>query len=54
LPDAARAVLERAIELDVLSEELDHAMVALISSYPISGTGYADAYRLVGRRDARE
>jgi hypothetical protein len=54
LPGAARAALERAIELDVLSAELDHAMVALISSCPISGAGYADAYRLVGRRDARE
>jgi len=54
LPGAARSALERAIELDVLSAELDHAMVALISSCPIGGAGYADAYRLVGRRDARE
>jgi hypothetical protein len=54
LPGAARAALERAIELDVLSTELDHAMVALISSCPISGAEYVGAYRLVGRRDARE
>jgi len=54
LPDAAREVLERAVELDVLSAELDHAMVALISSCPIGGAEYADAYRRVGRRDSRE
>ena len=54
LPGTARAVLERAIELDVLSAELDHAMVARISSGPLGGAGYAVAYRLVGRREARE
>ena len=54
LPGAARAVLERAIELDVLSAELDHAMVARISSGSLGGAGYAVAYRLVGRREARE
>jgi hypothetical protein len=54
LPGTARAVLERAIELDMLSAELDHAMVARISSCPIGGAGYADAYRVVGRREARE
>ena len=54
LPGTARAVLERAIELDVLSAELDHAMVARISSGSLGGAGYAVAYRLVGRREARE
>jgi hypothetical protein len=54
LPGAALAPLERAIELDVLSAELDHAMVALMPGWPIDGAGYATAYRAVGRRDARE
>jgi hypothetical protein len=54
LPDAARAVLELALELEVLSTELDHAMVALMPGWPIGGGQYAAAYRLVGRREARE
>ena len=54
LPGAARAVIEGAIELDVLSAELDYAMVALMPGWPIGGGRYATAYRTVGRRDARE
>lgn len=54
LPGAARAALERAIELEVLSAELDHAMVAVLPRWPVTGGGYATAYRAVGRRDARE
>jgi hypothetical protein len=54
LPGATRAALEEAVELDVLSAELDHAMVASMSGWPVSRERYATAYRMVGRRDARE
>ncbi len=54
LPGAALAALEGVIELDVLSAELDHAMVGLIRSWPLGGAEYAAAYRMVGRRDVRE
>jgi hypothetical protein len=54
LSGAARAALEGAMELDVLSVELDHSMVARMPGWPVSGGRYATAYRLVGRRDARE
>jgi hypothetical protein len=54
LPDAPLDALMRAIELEVLTLELDHAMAAEITSGPLSEQRYADAYRAVGRRDARE
>ncbi len=54
LPDAAVEVLARALELQVLSAELDHAMTAHLASRPITGLSYANAYRAVGRADARQ
>jgi hypothetical protein len=54
LPGAALSALEGVIELDVLSAELDYAMVGLIPSWPLGGAEYAAAYRMVGRRDARD
>ncbi len=54
LPDAALEVLARALELQVLSAELDQAMVARLASGPLTGSSYANAYRAVGRADARQ
>jgi hypothetical protein len=54
LPGPALASLEQALELEVLSAELDHAMVAALPTGPVTGAGYASAYRQVGRREARE
>jgi hypothetical protein len=54
LPDAALAALERALELEALSTDLDHALVAILPAGPPTAAGYAKAYREVGRRAARE
>jgi hypothetical protein len=54
LPGAALASLEQALELEALSAELDHAMAVALPAGPVTGAGYANAYRQVGRRDARE
>jgi len=54
LPDAALEVLARALELQVLSAELDQAMVGRLAPGPLSGVLYANAYRAVGRPDARQ
>jgi hypothetical protein len=54
LPDAALTALGRALELQVLSAELDLSMVATVPAWPLTDTGYATAYRAVDRRDARE
>ncbi|MBL8386026.1 MAG: hypothetical protein JNM90_23280 [Burkholderiales bacterium] len=54
LPAAAVATIADALELDALSEELDGAMVAALGgSAVIDEAGYARAYRLCGKRDAR-
>jgi len=54
LPATALEALGRAIELEVLSAELDHAMVAALPPRALSEARYAQAYRAVGRRDARQ
>jgi hypothetical protein len=54
LPGPALAVLASAIELDLLSAELDRAMAAIIPAGALSEKQYAKAYRAVGSRDARE
>ena len=54
LPHAALEVLARALELQVLSAELDQAMVARLAAGPLTGLAYANAYRAVGRPDARQ
>jgi hypothetical protein len=53
LPRAAREALRRAVELDVLSTELDQSMVAALPQGPLTAETYAAAYRAVGRADAR-
>jgi len=53
LPAAAVKVLQRAIELDVASAELDHAMVNALPPGAISEATYAAAYRAVGMPAAR-
>lgn len=53
LPLAALEVLMLAIELEVLSEELDLAMAERLPPGPVTAAAYAQAYREVGRREAR-
>lgn len=54
LPAAALAALGRAIELEVLSGELDQLMVEVLPEGAVTATEYARAYRAVGRGDLRE
>jgi len=53
LPSRMLEVLYRAMELDVLSAELDLEMARRLSPGPLSAKIYADAYRAVGRPEAR-
>ncbi len=53
LPDSALEVLQRALTLQLLSEELDQAMAKHMGAGPVTGTSYSAAYREVGRADAR-
>ena len=53
LPPAALEAMRRAIMLDVLSTELDHAMVTALGDQPLTGATYGQAYRQVGRADDR-
>jgi hypothetical protein len=54
LPATAMEALGRAIELEILSAELDEEMVAALPPAPVTSAAYCAAYRSVGRRDARE
>jgi hypothetical protein len=54
LPEAPRRALGRAVELDVLTEELDRAMVAALPARTLDEERYAAAYRKVGQRPSRE
>ena len=54
LPEAVLELLRRAVELGVLSDELDQALVAQLADAPLSDAKYAAAYRALGRRSARE
>jgi hypothetical protein len=54
LPATALETLASAIELEVLTAELDHAMVAALPPRGLGEIEYARAYRQVARRDARE
>ena len=53
LPPSALKLLELAIELEVLSEDLDLAVSECLAAGPISAETYAQAYRAVGRPEAR-
>jgi hypothetical protein len=54
LPREALAALCLAIELEVLSQELDADVVRGLPSGPISVETYSDGYRKAGRRPDRE
>jgi hypothetical protein len=54
LPDAMLEVLTHTLELQILSAELDQAMLARLAARPLTGPSYANAYRAVGRPDARQ
>ena len=49
LPRGALRVLVDAVELYVLSGELDHALAKALAPGPISAQSYASAYRAAGR-----
>lgn len=53
LPDAALELLAKAIELQVLTAELDLAMVLQLAGEPLTAASYAAAYRAVGRPEQR-
>lgn len=53
LPRAAFGLLERAVELQKLTAELDRAMAERLGAGPVSSESYAAAYREVGRPEAR-
>jgi hypothetical protein len=53
LPRALLSVLRHAIELDVITRELDVRMAGTLAPGPVSGATYAAAYRAVGQRRAR-
>lgn len=54
LPPEALRALCLAIELEVLSQELDADMTRALPAGPLTEAGYAEAYRSVGRRTDRE
>ena len=53
LPPRMLDVLSMAMELDVLSAELDLQMAERLPSGPLTAKVYADTYRAVGRPEAR-
>jgi len=54
LSAALLAVLAKAIELDVLTVELDHGMLEHLKEPPLNEASYAMAYRALGRAAARQ
>lgn len=53
LPRSALGLLERAIELQTLTAQLDEAMAQQLAAGPVTQESYAAAYRAVGRPEAR-
>ena len=53
LPKYAFDTVSRALELDVLAEELDRAMAEHLQGRDITPQNYADAFRAVGRKAER-
>jgi hypothetical protein len=53
MPQGALEVLGSALELQVLTAQLDQAMAERLGPGPLSWPAYATAYRAVGRADAR-
>lgn len=54
LPATALAALTRAIDLEILSQELDLEMARAVGASRLDAASYAEAYRRVGRRADRE
>ena len=54
LPAEALHALSHAVELEILTQELDAAVVRALPDGPITEDSYARAYREVGRRQDRE
>jgi len=54
LPERALEALGHALELQVLSARLDQAMVGWLAGTALNEISYANAYRAVGRADARQ
>lgn len=54
LPEEALRALCLAVELEVLTQELDAEVTRNLPSGPITVESYADAYRSAGRRSDRE
>jgi hypothetical protein len=54
LPAEALRALCLAIELEILSQELDAEVVRALPAGPITVPSYAEAYRVAGRRQDRE
>jgi hypothetical protein len=54
LPAALLDILCRALELQILTAELDQEMVSRLGSGAITDASYAEAYRLVGRAEERK
>ncbi len=54
LPAEALRAMCLAIELEILSQELDAAMVQALPAGPVTVESYAQAYRVAGRRPDRE
>lgn len=54
LPRSLLHVLEQAVELDVLTAELDRGVAERLAAGPVTGKTYAAAYRAAGQRAARE
>jgi len=54
LPASAVETAALAIELEALSEDLDHRMARALVPGPIDARSYAEAYRLSGTRAERE
>jgi len=54
LPQSAVETAALAIELESLSEELDHALAGALAPGPVTEATYAEAYRASGNRADRE
>jgi hypothetical protein len=54
LPEGVVATIAQAMELSVLSHELDRALYANLGERPLSAATYCDAYRACDNRPARE
>jgi len=53
LPTAALEILGRALELQLLTAELDQALLGQLAPGPLTWATYAAAYRAAGRAQAR-